>query len=73
MTIDEQIKALKRGNTGDEILTILNAVTGSFKELSNDKELVIAAALPDPGYFIMADGRQVVFWWNKIYHYACYH
>lgn len=62
MTAKDQIKALRRGNNGAEILNILNAITGNFQDLSNDKETVVAAILPDPGYFITWDGRQVQFW-----------
>lgn len=61
MPIKEQIKALRRGKNGNDILTILNAITGDFKELSNEKETVIGAILPDSGYIITWDGRQVVF------------
>jgi hypothetical protein len=61
MSIKEQIKALRRGKNGNDILSILNAITGDFKELSTDKELVIGAILPDPGYIITYDGRQVSF------------
>ena len=61
MTIKEQITALRRGKNGNDILTILNAITGNFEELSNEKETVIGAIIPDPGYIITWDGRQVAF------------
>lgn len=54
MPIKEQIKALRRGNTGSEILSILNNITGN-REVSQSEE--IAA----PGYIMTWDGRQVVF------------
>ena len=61
MSIKEQITALRRGKNGADILRILNAIAGDFEELSNEKETVIGAMIPDSGYITTWDGRQVAF------------
>jgi len=58
MSIKDQIKALRRGSNGAEILRILNNITGE----SEQSEYVVTATIePETGYIVTWDGRQVVF------------
>jgi hypothetical protein len=58
MTIKDQIKALRRGNNGAEILSILNTITGGNEQ----SEYVVTATIePETGYIVTWDGRQVCF------------
>jgi len=57
MTTKEHIKALRRGNTGADILRILNALSGDTKQT----EYVVHATIDESGYIITWDGRKVAF------------
>jgi hypothetical protein len=57
MTTKEQIKSLRRGKTGADILSILDSLAGGTKQT----EYVVSATLDESGYIITWDGRKVVF------------
>ena len=57
MTQKEKIDALRKGKTGAQILRILDNLHGvKITTISTTTE-----AIPDPGYIITWDGRQVAF------------
>lgn len=57
MSQKEKIEALRKGKTGNQILRILDSLHGiKITTISTTTE-----AIPDPGYIITWDGRQVAF------------
>ena len=57
MTQKDKIEALRKGKTGNQILRILDNLYGiKITTISTTTE-----AIPDPGYIITWDGRQVAF------------
>jgi len=57
MTQKQKIEALRKGKTGTQILRILDSLHGikiTTISMSSDP-------IPDPGYIITWDGRQVAF------------
>ena len=57
MTQKDKIEALRKGKTGNQILRILDSLHGiKITTISTTTE-----AIPDPGYIITWDGRQVAF------------
>lgn len=57
MTTELMISMLRKGNTGAEILNILDAITS----VDEEKETVIAAIMPSAGMILDHQGREVVF------------
>lgn len=57
MTKDVMISMLRRGKNGEAILRILDRLTGDESTTVS----TIEAEMPDPGYIITWDGRQVAF------------
>lgn len=57
MTKELMFSMLRKGNTGAEILNILNAIAG----VDEEKETVIAAIMPSAGMILNHKGEEVVF------------
>jgi len=57
MSTKLMISALRRGKNGKQILSILDNLIGDVSQSVDSS----TAQLPDPGYIITWDGRQVVF------------
>jgi len=57
MTKDVMISMLRRGKNGEAILRILDGFMGDEPTTVS----TIEAEMPDPGYIITWDGRQVAF------------
>ena len=57
MTNELMVSMLRKGNTGAEILNILDAIAG----VDEEKETVIAAIMPSAGMILNHKGEEVVF------------
>lgn len=57
MTTELMISMLRKGNTGAEILNILN----SFVDINPKKETVFAVMMPSAGMILDHKGREVIF------------
>lgn len=57
MSTELMISMLRKGNTGAEILNILDAIAG----VDDEKETVIAAIMPSAGMILNHRGEEVVF------------